>query len=319
MDDDKNLYQILGVARDAELETLKKAYRKLARQNHPDLNPGDAAAEERFKQASMAWEVLEDPGRRRNYDEFGEVSLEAGFDADEARRAREAFGSRFGFAGDPTAQQGAYDFQFGNIDDLLGGMFGRAADGRGFPIPGNDLETSLELDFEEAVRGGAKPLTLNRPTPDGGLAAETLTVQIPPGVESEARLRLAGKGASGVGGAPAGDLYVRLRIRPHRVFRREGRDLEFTLPISVREAIEGARIEVPTLDGRVTLTIPPGTDSGGRLRLRGKGVSAVGGNPPGDLFARIRICVPRDLDEEARAGLAALAPFEDPGLRKELF
>ncbi len=319
MADQNDLYETLGVGKDADNAAIKKAYRKLARQNHPDLNPGDAPAEERFKQISMAWEVLGDPERRRNYDEFGEVSLETGFDADQARRAREAFGSRFGFAGDPAAAGSAHDFEFGNIDDLLGGIFGRAADGREFQLPGADLEASLELEFEEAIRGGGKRLTLSRPTADGSLEPETLTVQIPPGTKDGARLRLAGKGGSGVGGAPPGNLYVRLKVRPHRVFQREGSHLAFTLPISVREAIEGAQIEVPTLDGRVTLTIPPGTDGGTRLRLREKGVPAPGEGTPGDLFARIQIRVPRDLDEAARESLAALQPFEDPAIRKELF
>ncbi len=316
MADKDDLYEILGSSKDADLGTLKKAYRRLARQNHPDLNPGDAAAEERFKKISLAWEVLGDADRRRDYDEFGEVSLESGFDADQARKAREAFGARFGTSGDAASGR---DFEFGNVDDLLGQMFGRGADGRGFQRRGADLETRLDLAFEEAVLGGAKRLTLSRSAPGGGATPENLTVQIPAGTEDGARLRLAGKGGEGVGGGPAGNLYVTLRVRPHRTFRRDGRDLEFTLPISVREAIEGAKVEVPTLDGRVTLTVPPGTDGGTRLRLRGKGVASAGGAQPGDLYARIQIRVPRGLDEAATASLAALEAFEDPAIRKELF
>jgi DnaJ-class molecular chaperone len=319
MEEDKDLYEILGVARDADLETIRKAYRKLARQTHPDLNPGDAAAEERFKQISKAWEVLEDPERRRSYDEFGEISLEAGFDADEARQAREAFGARFGFEGRPRGGPRAQEFEFGDLDDLLGGVFGRRAGGRGVRLPGSDLQASLELDFEEAIRGGEKRLTVTRPAADGGMETKTLTVRIPPGVDTGGSLRLAGQGAPGIGGGPAGDLHVSLRVRPHRLFRRDGRNLEMDVPVSVREATLGAQVEVPTLDGRVTLTVPPGTDSGTRLRLRGKGVPGRSGGAAGDLLVRIQIRVPRQLDEDAKTSLDALARHDDPDIRKELW
>ncbi|NNL85565.1 MAG: J domain-containing protein [Myxococcales bacterium] len=314
----KNLYETLGVARDADRDAIRKAYRKLARQNHPDLNPGDKAAEQRFKEISKAWEVLEDAEKRRNYDEFGEISLEVGFDPEKARQAREAFGARFGFgsSGDPASH--AQEFHFGDIDDLLGGFFGNRAEGGGLRLRGQDLEAALELEFLEAVRGGERRLTIARPTPNGP-ESETLTVKIPPGVSTGERLRLAGKGAPGIGGGPPGDLHVRLRVRPHRFFRREGKDLELDLPVSVREAILGGRVEVPTLDGRATLTIPPGTQSGTRLRMRGKGVPSRRGGGAGDLLARVQIRVPREIDDEAKAALDTLGRFEDPDLRKGLF
>jgi curved DNA-binding protein len=312
-----DLYEVLGVPRDADTDAIRKAYRKLARKNHPDLNPGDKAAEERFKEISRAWEVLEDPERRRNYDEFGAISLEAGFDAQKARQAREAFGSRFGTGARPGAESFGEEFEFGDLDDLLGGFFrGRGEGGRTLRIRGADLEASLELDFLDAVRGGEQRLTLGRP---GAGGADTVTVRIPPGVDTGGRLRIPGKGGPGVGGGPPGDLSVVLRVRPHRVFRREGRDLSFDLPISVAEAIRGAKVEVPTLDGRATLTIPPGTDSGTRLRLRGKGVPDPRGGAPGDLFARILIRVPRQLDDAAVQAVDALERAEDRDLRKELF
>jgi len=321
MAEKKDLYQTLGVARDADRDTIRKAYRKLARQNHPDLNPGDPAAEERFKEISKAWEVLEDDERRRAYDEFGEISLEAGFDPEKAREAREAFGQRFGYAGRPGGAGRGFEqqFEFGDLDDMLGGLFGRSAEGRGIRLRGQDVEAQLELAFEEAVRGGERRLTLSRPTADGHLAPENVTVRIPPGVDTGGRLRIPGKGAPGVGGGPPGDLFVKLRVRPHPVFRRDGKDLELDLPISVREAVRGARVDVPTLEGRVSLTIPPGTDSGKRLRLRGKGVPDAGGGAGGDLYVRIQIKVPQGLDDAARSALDALEPFEDPGIRKELF
>jgi DnaJ-class molecular chaperone len=308
-----DLYEVLGVARDADTDAIRKAYRKLARKHHPDLNPGDKAAEERFKEISRAWEVLENPERRRNYDEFGEISLEAGFDAEKARQAREAFGTRFGTAG--SAEGFGEEFEFGDLDDLMGRYFGGRAQGRTLRMRGADLEASLELDFLDAVRGGEQRLTLARP----GGGSESITVRIPAGVDTGGRLRIPGKGAPGIGGGPPGDLSVALRVRPHRVFRREGRDLTFDLPISVAEAIRGAKVEVPTLDGRATLTIPPGTDSGTRLRLRGKGVPSPRGGPAGDLFARIQIRVPRRLDDSAKAAVDAFERAEDRDLRKELF
>jgi len=338
MAEQKNLYDILGVARDAEFDEIRKSYRKLARQNHPDLNPGDTAAEERFKEISRAWEVLQDEERRKNYDEFGEVSLEAGFDAEKARQARESFGQHFGFGqgfrpggtggaggghpfGGPHAGRGGAEFEFGDIDDLLGGLFGRGGDPRGMrgmQMQGADLEASLELDFLEAIRGGEKRLTLGRPDASGNVVQETVTVRIPPGVTDSGRLRLAGKGGPGAGGGPPGDLYVRLQIRPHAFFKRDGSNLEIELPVSVREATNGAEIEVPTLDGKVTLKIPAGTDSGARLRLRGKGVPGKQGAAAGDLFVRVQIRVPKGLDDEARAALDALESFEDPAIRSTL-
>ena len=312
-----DLYEVIGVPRDADVGAIRKAYRKLARKHHPDLNPGDKAAEERFKEISRAWEVLEDPERRRNYDEFGAISLEAGFDAEKARQAREAFGSRFGTGGRPGAESSGEEFEFGDLDDLMGRFFGgRAEGGRGIRMRGADLEASLELDFLEAVRGGEHRLTLGR---GGAGESEAITVRIPPGVDTGGRLRIPGRGAPGVGGGPPGDLFVVLRVRPHRVFRREGRNLTFDLPISVAEAIRGAKVEVPTLDGRATLTIPPGTDSGTRLRLRGKGVPDPRGGTPGDLFARIQIRVPRHLDDDAKSAVDALERLEDRDLRKDLF
>jgi len=315
----RDLYQVLGVARDADLNTIRKTYRKLARKHHPDLNPGDKAAEERFKEISRAWEVLEDSERRRNYDEFGAVSLESGFDAEKARHAREAFGSRFGFGRRPRAQGSGEEFEFGDIDDLMGRFFAGGAPGRGIRLRGADLEAALELDFLDAVRGGEQRLTVPRPSADGGMTPETIAVRIPPGVDTGGRLRIPGKGGAGVGGGPPGDLQVVLRVRPHRVFSREGRNLSFDLPITVSEAIRGAKVEVPTLDGRATLTIPPGTDSGTRLRLRGKGVPDPRGGAPGDLLARIQIRVPRNPDEAAVQALDALERLEDREIRKELF
>jgi len=309
--DDKkeDLYGVLGVARDADEDAIRKAYRKLARRHHPDVNPGDASAEERFKKISEAYAVLSDAERRRNYDEFGEVS----------REMREAFGRRFGAGGQPGGAPGAGEaFRFGGLDDLFSDLFAQRGWGEPRHARGTDLEAELELEFLDAVRGGEHRITLARPTADGGVRRETVTVRIPAGVADGGRIRLRGKGGEGAGGP--GDLYARIRVRPHPVFRREGRDVYFDLPVTVREATLGARVSVPTLDGRATLVVPAGTDSGAKLRLRGKGVPDPSGAAPGDLYAVVQIRVPRDLSPEARAKLeAALEAAETPDVRRGLF
>jgi len=321
----KNPYEVLGVARDADEDTIRKTYRQLARRYHPDVNPGDKAAEDKFKDISRAYDVLSDAAKRRDYDEFGEVALQGGFDAEKARRARDAFSS--GFRGAPRqpppggfeARGDEEGFQFEGVDDLFSDLFARRGwGGGGRERRGRDIEAEIELDFVDAARGGEHRVAIARPAPDGSLRQETVTVRIPPGVADGGRIRLRGKGAEGRGGSPPGDLYARVRVRPHRFFRREGRDLYVDLPVTVTEATLGARVEVPTLDGRVTLTIPPGTDSGARLRLRGKGVPHPSGGSPGDLYVVVQIRVPRDLPADAAARLRDLARFEPPDPRKEL-
>lgn len=287
----KDPYALLGVPRDADADAIKKAYRKLAQKYHPDRNPGDAAAEERFKQISSAHAVLSDPDRRKNFDEFGEIALDPNFDAERAREASRAFG------GHPRSAGGFQDLGgFGSVfEDLFGGGGGRR---RGaFPQAGQDLETSLTLDFADAVLGSEQRIELQRPDPSGASERQTLTVRIPPGVEDGARIRLAGKGGPGANGGPPGDLYARIQVRPHRFLTRDGDDLALEIPVSIAEAIRGAAVEIPTLDGRVTLRVPPGTDGGSRLRLRGKGVPAHAGREAGNLYVTIRIRVPKKLSE----------------------
>jgi DnaJ-class molecular chaperone len=321
MADSKDLYAILEVPRDASEDDIRSSYRRLARRHHPDVNPGDREAEERFKAVSEAYAVLSDPEKRRNYDEFGEASLDSGFDADAARRMHEEFGARFGGG---AGRFDGEEFSFGGIEDILSGLFGRGGPGAGaggpraaFRARGPDVEAELELDFVEAARGCEKRLTLARPRADGGVQQDAVTVRIPPGVEDGGRIRLRGKGGEGLGGGPPGDLFARVRVRPHPVFRREGLDLHLNLPVTVQEAVLGAKVDVPTLEGRATVTVPPGTDGGSRLRLRGKGVTRDGRS--GDLYAVIQIRVPKDLDEDARKALGRIGTGPGDELRKELF
>ncbi len=313
----RDLYKVLGVARDADDATLRKTYRKLARQFHPDLNPSDPDAERRFKETSEAYAVLSDPDKRRNYDEFGEISLDAGFDAEAAREAREAFGARFGH---PRAGGSGEEFSFGGLDELFEQIFSRTGRARDRARRrGAHLEAEITLDFLDAARGGKHRITLARPAADGSVKQQVLSVQIPPGVADGGRIRLAGKGAKSPSGGKAGDLYLTVRVRPHRVFRREGRDVHLEVPISVHEAVAGAQVEVPTLDGRATVRVPPATDGGRKLRLRGKGIPDPAGGAAGDLIVTVQIRVPRDLDDAAVDQLASLSKLDPRDLRKDLF
>ncbi len=306
----KDPYATLGVSRDADESTIRKAYRKLARELHPDVNPDNVEAEDRFKAVAEAYALLSDKEKRRDYDEFGEVAFQAGFDAKQARRSRSAFGG------------GSQDFGFGGIDDLVSDLFGRGAGRGGARSPlrrrGATLEATLDLDFIEAARGGEQRLQISRPTASGGSRLEPVTVRIPPGVADGGKIRLRGKGGEGIGGGPAGDLVATIQIRPHSHFKREGRDVLLEVPLSIGEATLGAKVEVPTLDGRVTLTIPPGTDSGAKLRLKGKGVPHPSGGVPGDFFVVAKICVPKDLTEDERARFEELRSLDSADLREEL-
>ena len=308
----RDLYEVLGVARGADADAIRKSYRQLARKFHPDLNQGRRESEERFKEVSEAYAVLSDPEKRALYDEFGAISLEAGFDA-RAARASQRFGGGFGDAGGES-------FGF-NIDDVLGGMFGGRGRGRGRRTgaawQGEDLELTLELEFLEATHGSTRQLNVMRPGRDGRPRSERVTVRIPAGVGDGEKLRIPGKGADSRGGGPAGDLYAKIRIRPHAVFRRDGRDVLLDLPVTVSEATLGARIDIPTLDGTATITVPPGSDSGRRLRLRGKGIPDPKGGARGDLYVTVQIRVPVGLDPDGRAALQELAAYDPPGIRKE--
>jgi curved DNA-binding protein len=323
----RDLYEVLGVPREADADAIKKAYRKLARQLHPDVNPGDPAAEERFKEVSEAYAVLSDPEKKRNYDEFGDVSLEGGFDPEAARRAKEAFGARFGGGTGAGAGPEGFEAFFGgggeemhfggDLDDLLSRLTGRGRGRPRGPRRGADLEAELSLDLREAALGSEQRLTLTRPTASGP-RTETVTVKVPRGMVDGARIRIPGKGAEGLEGGPPGDLHATIRVRPDRVFRADGRDLHLDVPVTFAEATLGAEIEVPTLEGRATLTLPPGTDGGQRLRLRGKGIPGAGSKGDGDLYVTIRIAVPRDLDAEGRAKVEAVADLGPTDPRKGL-
>jgi curved DNA-binding protein len=306
---ERDLYDILGVSRTASQEEIKKAYRRLAKQYHPDVNPGNKASEERFKEVSASFEVLSDVRRRKLYDEFGSDSLRSGFDAaraEEVRRWRRQGAppgaQPFDF-GDFAGGGGAGgSFDFGSIfEQIFGQGAPRAGHGRrhAAPAQGQDAEADLELDLREAVTGGERDLRI-----DG----RTLRVTIKPGMADGARIRLAGQGGPGRHGGSPGDLLLRVRLRPHPLVRVDGKDLSLDLPVTVPEAVVGAEVELPTFDGKVRLQIPAGTQSGARLRLRGRGLPDAKGGARGDLYVVVRLVLPEAGDKLEKA-VKALEPL----------
>jgi curved DNA-binding protein len=288
----RDYYETLGLSRGASDEEIRQAYRKLARQYHPDVNK-DPGAEDRFKEIAEAYEVLRDPEKRARYDRLGsnwnegdDVSNAPGFGGFDDVRVE--FGDGTGFSG---------------FSDLFESFFSGsrgAGPGRGFSGSrrGNDLEAELELSLEEAARGGHRWLTLG----DG----RSYEVTIPPGVREGQRIRLAGEGGPGIGGGSVGDLFLRVRLKPHPRFRLDGDNLSTELPVAPWEAALGATVELKTLDGTAKVKVPGGSSCGRRLRLRGEGMPRSGGGR-GDLYAEVRILVPKKLSRAERKAFQQLA------------
>lgn len=297
---EKDLYEVLGVSKTATEDEIRAAYRKLARKHHPDVNPGNKAAEARFKEISAAYEVLVDAEKRKLYDEFGHEGLRGGFDPEQAR-AYKTWQSRRGATGSPF-QEEVYDF--GDLGDL----FGRAGGFRRRPARGEDVIAVVELDLPQALQGSE--ITVRIPG-DGQGAGEPVTVRIPKGAEDGSRLVVKGRGAPGSNNAPPGDLIIETRVREHPYFRRDGLDLHLDLPVTLDEAYNGAEVEVPTPDGPVKLRVPPRSQQGQELRLRGKGVTR--GERHGDLYVKLNVRLPEKQDEElAKAARQADAAYEKP-------
>jgi molecular chaperone DnaJ len=350
----KSLYEVLGVAKNASAAEIKKAYRKLARQYHPDRNPGDAEAEDRFKEVQTAYDVLSDPEKRKQYDAFGSAD-----------------GRRAGPGGFTWTTGEGFDLgDLGNLGDIFGGLFGRGARQQQQQQPrgqrGADVEAHVNLSFEDSLRGletripveietacrdcggtGAKPGTapkicpecngrgvlaesqglfaLSQPCPRcrgngtviedpcarcGGSGRERrtkrYTVKIPAGARDGTRIRLKGKGEAGAGGAPAGDLYVVTHVAASPIYERRGNDLLVNVPVTFAEAALGANVEVPTPEGPVSLKIPPGSQDGKLIRIRGRGAPKLKGGGRGDVLARVRIDVPKKLTKAEREAIENL-------------
>jgi len=276
----KDYYAVLGVEKGAGTEAIKKAYRKLAVKYHPDKNPGNHAAEERFKEITEAYAVLADPEKRRQYDQFGEAGFHQRFSQEDIFRnvdLNDIF-REFGFGGDDLSSQ------------LFGGRSGAFRSGRVRPIKGQDLLLRLAIPFRQAILGGERQIDLARHG-----HAEPIKVRIPPGVANGQKLRVAGKGALSPGGGPPGDLLIEIEVLADPLFSRDGEDLSVTVAVPFSGACLGTSVEVPTLEGSKRVKVKPGTQNRSRIRLKGFGVP---GHPAGDLYAIVEVAVPEQLTAE---------------------
>lgn len=314
----KDYYEILGIPRTASAEEIKKTYRKLARKYHPDLNK-NAGAEARFKEIGEAYEVLSDPEKRSRYDQLGR-NWQAG------QEFRPPPGSPFEYHGSPGGGGRGFRGQdMGEFSDFFEMLFGQQFGGRSprgapsnmwgageeFSPQGQDHEAEISITLEEACHGSTKSISLQTTNQDPRARPHTETktyqVKIPAGIGEGARIRLAGQGGPGQGGGVAGDLYLTIHIAPHPIFRVDGSNLEIDCLLAPWEAALGAKVAIPTLQGQAFITIPPGTESGQRLRLRGKGLPQKRGLEPGDLVAVIRIVVPKHMSAHEKSLFEELA------------
>jgi DnaJ-class molecular chaperone len=303
----KDYYKILGVARNATEKDIKAAYRKLARKYHPDVNPGDKAAEDKFKEIGEAYEVLSDPEKRRRYDQFGSgwvrgpQGVPPGWEVFRQGQRRAGPAGRRDGQGAPTID---FETAAGDLGDFFESLLGRGARGATRtttrPRAGEDLEQEVEVSLEEAYHGGLREFVIDVPDASGGSTRERIEVKIPAGVRDGTRLRVAGKGHPGVNGGPRGDLYLRIRLKPHERLERRGDDLYADVPVPLVDAVLGGEVEVETLSGRGTFRIPPETQNGRTFRLTGQGMPKIGGGGKGDFYARVRVMLPDKLTEKER-------------------
>jgi curved DNA-binding protein len=302
---ERDFYKILGVSRDASPQDLKKAYRQLAKELHPDRNPDDKEAEERFKDVSAAYAVVSDADKRKLYDEFGEMGLREGFDPEAYQAATRGAGGPGGFGGfdfgdifgggAPGGGRGGH-VEF-NLEDLFGGRGpSRGAYVRA-PQRGADIQSEVTIDFREAVLGCMRELSLR-----SAEGERTLKVRVPAGVRNDGKIRLRGQGGLGVYGGPPGDLVMKVKVRKHPYFSIRGKQLHVRVPVTPLEAYGGAKVTVPTPEGSVQLSIPAGSQNGSKLRLRGKGIQKKG-KPQGDLIAHLELILPEGHSEEVEEAL----------------
>ncbi|XAZ20494.1 J domain-containing protein (plasmid) [Sinorhizobium sp. B11] len=298
-------YELLGVKREATQKEIQGAFRKLAKKLHPDLNPGDKKAEAKFKEISAAYEILSDEDKRGRFDR-GEIDITG------AEQAPRSYYRDYASSNGPGSayHNGAGFADFGDADDLFSNFFSRrsgggSAGGGQFRSQGQDRRFTMEVDFLDAVNGTQSQVRLSE--------GPALDVKIPPGTRDGQTLRLRGKGEPGFGGGPAGDALIDIRVRPHRFFTRDGDDIRLDLPVTLREAVLGGKVRVPTPSGPVNLTLPANSSSGKVLRLKGKGVARRGGDA-GDIYVTLKIVLPEQPDEQLTAFAKdwAAADTQDP-------
>lgn len=298
---ENDLYGVLGVAKSAAGDDIRKSYRALAKKYHPDLNPGDAEAEETFKKVQTAYDILSDEDKRRQYDS-GEIDA----DGNEVQR---------GYYRDHASADGESPYHssagFDDFSDMFSDLFrargsggpsgarGPGGPGANIRMRGGDVRYTMEISLTEAVNGAKKRVTMA----DG----KSLDITIPPGLRDGQMLRLRGKGMAGFGGGDPGDAYVKVDVAPHKMFHRRGNDIHLDLPIAVNEAVLGAKIRVPTVDGAVTMTVPAGSNTGDTLRLKGKGAPSGEGRPEGAQIVTLRVVLPESPDEELTAFMESWA------------
>jgi DnaJ-class molecular chaperone len=299
---DRDFYKILGMPRDASPQELKKAYRQLAKELHPDHNPDDQEAEERFKDVSAAYTVVSDPEKRKLYDEFGEMGLREGFDADAYQAATQGAGGFGGFDfGDIFGGGARGGGRAGHVEFDLEDLFGGRGPGRGSyvraPQRGADIQSEVTIDFRDAVLGCMRELSLR-----SAEGERTLKVRIPAGVRKGGKIRLRGQGGVGGNGGPSGDLVLKVNVEKHPYFSMRGKQLHVRVPVTPLEAYSGAKVTVPTPEGDVQLSIPAGSQNGSKLRLRGKGVQPKG-KAQGDLIAQLELILPEGHADEVEEAL----------------
>ena len=285
----KDPYDVLGVKKSASEDELRKAFRKLAKQHHPDLNPGKKEAEARFKEINAAYDLLSDKEKRARYDR-GEI------DASGTERPQQReFYHRYAEGAEGGKYHNFSNIDIDDLDDLFatfrggGTKGGRSGGGRAFKMRGTDRQFTLTVDFLAAANGAKRRVSL------GG---KDLDVAIPPGIEDGQVLRLQGQGEAGLGGAAAGDALIEVKIAPHPFFRRDGRDIRVELPVTLGEALLGGRVEVPTTTGNVAMKIPRHANTGTTLRLKGRGIKGSGGRPDGDQYVSLKVVLPEQPDAE---------------------
>lgn len=327
---EKDFYAVLGVSRNAGDDEIKKAYRALAKQYHPDVNKGDKAAEEKFKEISEAYETLSDAKKRREYDMYGSGGMGAGAGGPgggfyQNYRNGPMGGFDFSsYSGGGAGSAGGTRVEYEDLGDIFGDIFGgmggaprggfKSRGGRSAAMPGADRAYTMEIDFLESVNGTTTKIAL----PQNG-KSQKINVKIPPGVKTGSKIRLAGKGDPSPNHGPAGDLYIEIRVRPHPFFKRDGDDIYLDLPVSLKEAVSGAQIEVPTIEGQLKMKIPAGTQSGQKLRLKGKGVAHREGEGRGDQYVVALVQYPKDLSAEEKKALEEIDEKHHFNPRSELF